>query len=147
LFGSLVGYALLDSADVYELAFDERVEPMELVNFIAHKLTRKTIEVEINFELPQQHTLVSELNGFELNLSQRECYYGGHMACILNLDNMINSKEEQEYGGVTKLGALKTRPDLGYRETCQVLGVSTISGDHGFSAQRLPFNISLADHF
>ncbi len=146
--GFPVGYVILDDSVIYELAIDEQVDSKALVTLIVQSLNKAVDDDWVNFELPPQHTLLPMLQGMDVQITQRECPFGGHMACILNIEADNKSMVERYPASAGALGSINRRPKLSYKETCQMLKTARITGaTDGVPGFGLPFNMSLADHF
>jgi len=145
--GIPIGYVLWSDTTVHELAFPEPIDVRGLIAFLGQRLPSAAIAGHITFDMPPQHALVPAAYGLDMSLTTRECSFGGHMACILNPIALLERIAERSPQRASELAPLKGLRRFEHRETCHLLGISTITDQETSNDTMLPYNMSIADHF
>lgn len=130
-----VGYVIYSDNHVYEIATKNNTDGLPVINFLNSTLAKE--ELILN-ALPQ-HKIISFLTGKDIVYQTRECYYGGHMMRILNIESV--SEKLGFNGSISKSLA---KPFLPYKETCEILKIWTPSLNQ---TGHQPFDICELDHF
>lgn len=142
-----IGYVIAEGFTVHELALLRPLDIKGLIGLLKDRLPQATAKDNIKLKIPPQHTLVAGLNGLDISLTLRECAFGGHMACILNGPSLIERRGIQSLQIKQNLADLKGKEKWGYIDTCNLLGIHTVTATDQLNWQRLPFQISIADQF
>lgn len=123
LSGELVGYSILRKKVVLEISFRDN---LNLVNLICD--LSEYLEVnELNLEISSSHLLLKKDLGFDITLSTRECFYGGHIARITNLKSIVQKFFDREFETLSRYGEEVIELMIG-SERCQIdLSKRTIS--------------------
>lgn len=145
--GEPVGYLVLNDSAIHEVAFTQDVDARELVAFLSRQFPLVCKDGYINLDLPPQHLLLSNLHGLDVSVTERECPFGGHMACILNPEALIQRISRRSPQRAAELASLRGLGHFNHYETCSLLGAATISARQVTSDILLPYNMSVADHF
>jgi predicted acetyltransferase len=145
--GEPVGYVLLNDSTIHELAFTQHVDARALIAFLSRQFPLVCKDGDINLDLPPQHSLLSALHGLDISVTQRECPFGGHMACILNPEALLQRVSKRSPQRAAELASLRSLKHFNHYETCCLLGVATISAREVSTDTLLPYNMSAADHF
>ena len=141
--GMPVGY-VVTGASVHELAVAHPVGGESLIAFLGQKLTSGMSERNIQFDMSPQHALVGQLSGMDSTLSIRECAFGGHMACILNVESLLE-RVVRQYPGIYLGGIVGGK--LSHVDTCKILGAYAITVAEDPGRKLLPYHMSSLDHF
>jgi predicted acetyltransferase len=147
LAGVSVGYVVLNNNKIHELAFAIDINPQEMIGFLSQKFPSLCKGEEITLDLPPQHSLISGMHGIDLIITQRECSFGGHMACILKPQVFLQRVLRRNMLITDDLVQLSGRVHLNHYETCRLLGVASITHQAVVTDAVLPFNMSIVDHF
>jgi predicted GNAT family N-acyltransferase len=142
-----VGYILWDDERVYEIAFEDGISGDQLLDLLMNSLPMKNGNLQIDLELPPQHTLVKTVYGIDMRLSARECPYGGHMASVLNTDVLLEKVAERSVGDFRHIAPLSQKSQFTHHDTCSLLGAWSPTLELSVESEFLPLNISLPDQF
>ena len=167
----IVGYFSLDGNEIVEIgALPESDYQQILADIYLHNaeiFENKSVTLSI----PNNHKLFFNDLQFDVTVSNRECYYGGHVVKILNMKRVASNAEKRlkkEYLGLN-ISSLKFSVDdidiewdgnylymyypechePSLNETAFLLGSQQVYGDqsHITNIGRLPFSISRLDEF
>ena len=89
----LVGYLIICEKSILEISFRDYLNQAKLIIDLAEFLQVN----ELKFEISSSHSLLSSDLGFDITTSTRECFYGGHIAKIANLESVVKKFIEREY--------------------------------------------------
>lgn len=141
--GMPVGY-VVGGASVHELAVTHQVNREGLVAFLGQKFTSGSSASNIQLDMSPQHALVGQLAGMDVTLTTRECAFGGHMACILNVESLLE-RVARIYPGIC-LGGIGSGK-LSHVDTCKVLGAYAVTVKEDAGRKLLPYQMTSPDHF
>jgi predicted acetyltransferase len=130
-----LGYVIYNDNHVYEIAFKKNTDGLRVINFLNTTLGKEQLIVNAL----TQHRIISFLTEKDVVYQTRECYYGGHMMRILNVESV---SEKLAYSGSVSKSLAK--PFLPYKETCEILKIWTPSLNQ---IGHQPFDICEIDHF
>lgn len=82
----LVGYIILNQTNIHEISFKKSVNVKNLLIDLANFLRLN----KLVFFISPRHILLSKDNGFDMSVKLRDCFYGGHVARITNIDTIKN---------------------------------------------------------
>ena len=117
-----IGYCIYDGYSIYEISILDSNKYPSIVKFLFNNSEFETLELFISAD----HALVSNLCGFDIELSYRECSWGGHMIRPL-----------RKYHSTT------TTPS--YQETLEYFKISIFTQFNRNNLNYRPFNICLFD--
>jgi len=140
----LVGYVIFQQNIVMELSFEQHIDGVTLV----HDLSTLLGHDEIQFDISPLHAIMDINIGCEVSVIQRECFYGGHIVKIINIENVIQKfilRDEVRLSHANEFSF-----PLSYDATKLLLGIhgqfrATPAGLDKFST--MPFCISRIDEF
>lgn len=166
--GAPLGYLVKEGGLIREVATRDATSDDALVHALASLVDASALPLQL--DIPPEHRLCRQLQGFDTSVRYRECSYGGHMVRILNAEHVAAMLAERvaERLGPSGCGRLsgggngidihwdgarcrvdlspqaRTRP--GYEQTCALLGAQSLSGNReSLVDQPLPINISFPD--
>ena len=126
LSGELVGYSILRDNVILEISFRDNLNLVNLVCDLSQYLKVN----ELNFEISSSHLLLKKYLGFDITLSTRECFYGGHIVRITNLKSIIQKFFDREFETLSRSREEMIETVIG-SELCQIdLSKRTISSQN-----------------
>jgi hypothetical protein len=162
---SCVGYLVHSGNIILELALVGGVSYSGLiVDFHSYLVrTRSHPTSDIFLKAPHNHKLFLEDAGCDTTISHRECFYGGHVLKVLNIESCLQKFNIFNSCAVNSeflIGSGKFRPTqnglvcvgphtsaLDYDQTACLLGISRVfSRQHG-NSDALPWSINPLDEF
>ncbi|MFA4795183.1 GNAT family N-acetyltransferase [Leptospira kirschneri] len=138
-----IGYCFIQNGKVCELAV---LPKFSLATILANlKQSNKIDQIDDWFDLPSNHLLIRNSNGFEIRVQRRECSYGGHMARILQIEKFVRNYEERT--GKSFKVSQKTNLNIDHKRLNQLLGCWAVSTAESEDNGLIPFNLSYMDQF
>jgi hypothetical protein len=98
--GELVGYLICREKVIQEISFRDNLNLVNLICGLSEYLQVN----ELNIEVSSSHLLLRNDLGFDITLSTRECFYGGHIALITNLESIVHKFFDREYETLSRSG-------------------------------------------
>ncbi|MGK5094799.1 GNAT family N-acetyltransferase [Deltaproteobacteria bacterium TL4] len=168
---NLVGYFIKNEDKIIEIAIDPQINLVDAINFIWKYYFLPKKQNEIILQIAHTHSLLQEDLKLDVTLKTRECYYGGHIVKILNINNMITLYKQRTekflrqksicnffhqignlrvtWDGREMIVSFPEGIELSYQETSFLLGISTVYNqqDDWMFPRRLPFNLLELDTF
>ena len=94
--GVLKGYFVLSkSNDILEIGLDKNTCYRQVLLNIKNKFKSIVKSPKWSLKVPVNHKIFSKDLRFDTSVKYRECYFGGHVLKILNLNNVIKKAEER----------------------------------------------------
>ena len=100
LVGELVGYLICREKVIQEISFRENLNLVNLIYGLSEYLQVNELKIEVS----SSHLLLRNDLGFDITVSTRECFYGGHIALITNLESIIHKFFDREYETLSRSG-------------------------------------------
>jgi predicted N-acetyltransferase YhbS len=123
----MVGYSILGEKIILEISFKDN---LNLVNLICDLADHMHLN-ELKFKLSSSHLLLGYDLGFDITVSTRECFYGGHIARINSWETVVEKFFDREYDTLARSGDKVIEMMIGI-ERCQLdLVKKTISIESG----------------
>jgi hypothetical protein len=92
----LVGYLIHSGNLIKELSYDANINIGDLINDLSIFLNSD----ELHFAISSSHPLLTVDCGFDISVTLRECFYGGHIVRITNVNSVVQkfiSREEKSF--------------------------------------------------
>jgi len=86
LSGEMVGYFICHEKVILEISFREDLSLVNLISDLSEYLQVNELQLEIS----PSHLLLRNDLGFDITMATRECFFGGHIARIVNLESLVN---------------------------------------------------------
>jgi predicted N-acetyltransferase YhbS len=136
----LVGYSILRGKLILEIAFND---DLNLVNLI-YDLAEHMHVNELEFEITSSHSLLGCDLGFDITVSTRECFYGGHIARIINWESVVQKFFDREYDTLIRSGKKVIEVMIGIQK-CQLdllkKTISIIGGPNSYPTQTVKIDL------
>jgi len=82
----LVGYIIHNQSNIHEISFKKNINVKSLLFDLSNFLKLN----KLVFFISPRHILLNKDNGFDMSVKLRDCFYGGHVARITNIDTIRN---------------------------------------------------------
>jgi len=82
---NLVGYLIHSDKVIKELSYNKSVNVRKMIFDLSDFLKSD----EIHFNLSTSHPLLFIDSGYDMSVNSRECFYGGHIARITNINSVV----------------------------------------------------------
>lgn len=131
--GELVGYLICRKKVIQEISFRNNLNLVNLIYGLSEYLQVNELKIEVS----SSHLLLRSDLGFDITMSTRECYYGGHIALITNLESIVHKFFDREYETISRSGEKVIQLIIG-SETFQLdLAKKTIKKISSHSSSKL----------
>ena len=75
-----IGYAILSGNEIFEIAGTTNMPYLNFLFGMSKKYSIYTFSINASLA----HPIANEINNFDYSITQRQCSFGGHMACIID---------------------------------------------------------------
>lgn len=167
----IIGYFAILGNEIVEVGAMPDSDYQKILVAIYNQNSDSNKNQSVKLRIPINHKMFSNDLQFEITVSNRECFFGGHVVKILNLRRVALLAEKRitkeylnlnisslqfnvdklivEWDGKHAIISYPTNHEPSYNETAFLLGSQQIYGDqnHISNIGRLPFSISKLDEF
>ena len=81
-----MGYIIHNQSNIHEISFKKNINVKSLLFDLSNFLKLN----KLVFFISPRHILLNKDNGFDMSVKLRDCFYGGHVARITNIDTIRN---------------------------------------------------------